>query len=738
MKAKLIIALGVCLLSLPCRGDSKKSLTDYADPTIGGVSVLLETTRQTMHLPNEMLRFVPLRSSMLDDWIDDFALQMPNHRRHWVFGFMPFCTPDPESVWSASGVCNNEETHPHYYSAQLDGVNLEFAPAKKSGIIRMTFNGLGKHSMRFRSRTPIGFYNHIGNRVITGTAAFGPFECKENMTAFLYAEFDCDMHDIHYPGQDTKHLMLTADDHATTVMMRYGISYISNEQAKSNMEREIPTFDFDRVKADAQKTWENRLSQIQVSGGTEAHKRTFYTALYRCSERMVDINEYGRFFSAWDRQVHDSNEPFYVDNWLWDTHIALEPLQTILNPKMEVQKINSYIEMFRESGVMPRFALTSGEWAGMTGNFAAVWMWDAWQKGLRFDMETAYQGFRRNSLERSLLPWYSGPATALDSFYNAHGYFPALRPDETETVPQVDTNWERRQSVSLTTVNSYSDWCIARIAHMLGKTDDEQLFQKRAANYRNVFRQDRCMMWPKDDKGQWVEPFNAMHDGRAYFTENNAYIFNWDVKHDLKGLIALMGGRQKAEAKLDELFHMGIGTAKFRFYNVLPDATGLMGMFQMGNEPSFHIPYIYNYVGAPWKSQKYLHSLIDTYFIDSYLGMPGDEDGGGMSAFVVFSMMGFFPVSPGTTTYVIGSPFFPKATLRLPDGKTFTVKAKGLTAENKFIQKATLNGQPFDKPWFTHQQLMAGGVLELIMGSQPNKAWGSAPEAAPPSDINDF
>ena len=721
MNNKVIYVLGVCLTLFACGGDSKKSLTEYADPTIGGVSVLLETTRQTIHLPNEMLRFVPLRSSMLDDWIDDFALQMPNHRRHWVFGFMPFCTPDPESVWSAPGICDNEETHPHYYRAQMDGVTFEFAPAKKSGIIRMTFDGEGQHPMRFRSRTPIGAYSYEGSRVVKGTAEFGQPECKENMKAYLYAEFDCDMHDIHHPGEDTKHLMLTADDGAKVVTMRYGISYIDEAQAKANMEREIPQFDFDRVKKDAQKTWEERLGQIEVSGGTEAHKRTFYTALYRCSERMVDINEYGRFFSAWDRKVHESEEPFFVDNWLWDTHIALEPLHIILNPDMEVQKINSLIEMYKESGIMPRFALTSGEWAAMTGNFAAVWMMDAWAKGLRFDLETAYEGFRKNSLERTMLPWRTGPATPLDTFYNAHGYYPALRPGEPETIPEVDSNWERRQAVSITTVNSYSDWCIAQMAGILGKTEDEQLFTKRSLFYRNVFRTDRGMMWPKDDKGEWVEPFNPMHDGRPYFTENNAYIFNWDVKHDLEGLFSLMGGHKKAEAKLDELFHMGVGTAKFRFYNVLPDATGLMGMFQMGNEPSFHIPYLYDYVGAPWKTQKYIHSLIDTYFIDSYLGMPGDEDGGGMSAFVVFSMMGFFPVTPGTTTYAIGSPFFEETTLHLPDGKTFTIKAKDISPENKFIQSTQLNGKPLTEPFITHEQLMSGGTLELQMGNKPMK-----------------
>ena len=713
----------------------KKSLADYADPTIGGVSVLLETTRQTMHLPNEMLRFVPLRDNMLDDWIKDFSLQMPNYRRHWIFGFMPFATVQREAMWPVTGVCNNEETHPYYYRAQLEGVTLEFAPSKKSGIVRLTFDPAGQHVVRFRSLTQKGSYATDGNRVVKGTAVFGPRETKE-MTAYLYAEFDTGVGEAAYQGQDRRNMMLAVDDKTTVVQMRYGVSYVSPEQAKANVDREIPRFDFDGVKAEAKRVWEDRLGQIEVAGGSEAQKRTFYTALYRCSERMVNINEYGRYFSAWDRRIHQTDEPFYVDNWIWDTHIALEPLHTILNPRMEVDKINSYIKMYREGGAMPRFAITSGEWAAMTGNFAAVWMTDAWVKGLRFDLATAYEGFRKNALERSLLPWYVGPATSIDSFYNEHGYYPALQPGEKETVAQVDTNWERRQAVSITTVNSYSDWCIAKLAKVLGKKTDEKLFLKRAANYRNVFRTDKGIMWPKDGQGQWVEPYNPRHDGRAYFTENNAYIFNWDVKHDFNGLISLMGGRRKAEAKLDELFHMGVGTAKWRFYNVLPDATGLMGMFQMGNEPSFHIPYLYNYVGAPWKTQKYIHSLIDTYFIDSYLGIPGDEDGGGMSAFVVFSMMGFFPVTPGTDTYVIGSPFFDRTTMHLPDGKTFTVRAKNLSPENKFIQSATFNGQPLTKPWFTHRQLIAGGTLELSMGNRPNRAWGAAPEDAPVSDIN--
>ena len=270
----------------------KKSLADYADPTIGGVSVLLETTRQTMHLPNEMLRFVPLRDNMLDDWIKDFSLQMPNYRRHWIFGFMPFATVQREAMWPVTGVCNNEETHPYYYRAQLEGVTLEFAPSKKSGIVRLTFDPAGQHVVRFRSLTQKGSYATDGNRVVKGTAVFGPRETKE-MTAYLYAEFDTGVGEAAYQGQDRRNMMLAVDDKTTVVQMRYGVSYVSPEQAKANVDREIPRFDFDGVKAEAKRVWEDRLGQIEVAGGSEAQKRTFYTALYRCSERMVNINKYG-------------------------------------------------------------------------------------------------------------------------------------------------------------------------------------------------------------------------------------------------------------------------------------------------------------------------------------------------------------------------------------------------------------------------------------------------------------
>ncbi|MDR0864291.1 MAG: glycoside hydrolase family 92 protein, partial [Candidatus Symbiothrix sp.] len=377
------------------------------------------------------------------------------------------------------------------------------------------------------------------------------------------------------------------------------------------------------------------------------------------------------------------------------------------------------------------------DWPAMTGNFAAVWMADAWFKGLRdFDLNTAYEGLRKNSLEATLLPWRNGPRTVLDYFYNEHGYMPGLPPGEKETVSEVDTVWEKRQAVAVTTANSYSDWCIAQLATETGNATDRDLFLKRAGFYKNVYRADKGFMWAKDKNGDWIEPYDPRFVGREYFTENNAYTFNWDVKHDLTGLFELMGGRDKAEEKLDQLFREDLGLPKWKFWFTQPDASGLVGQFVMGNEPSFHIPYLYNYLGAPWKTQKRVRLLLDAFFTDNLFGIPGDEDGGGMSAFVVFSMMGFFPVTPGIPVYNIGSPVFEKITIALPNGKQFVISAKNSSKENKYIQSATLNGNPLNRPWFTHDDLVNGGTLEFVMSATPNKQWGSKPEDTPPSAIN--
>jgi predicted alpha-1,2-mannosidase len=308
-----------------------------------------------------------------------------------------------------------------------------------------------------------------------------------------------------------------------------------------------------------------------------------------------------------------------------------------------------------------------------------------------------------------------------------------LRPGEEETVAEVSLPWERRQSVSVTIDNSYSDWCIAQLASELGYTEDRELFLRRADNYKNVFRVDKGIVWPKDKHGEWIEPYNPSLADRIYFTENNAYTYNWSIKSDLHGLFELMGGPEKAEQTLDQLFREDLGVPKFKFWDLQPDASGLVGQFVMGNEPSFHIPYIYNYLGAPWKTQKRIRMLLNTFFTDKLFGIPGDEDGGAMSSFVVFSMMGFFQVTPGIPVYSIGSPVFDEATIHLPGDRRFTVTAENNSELKQYVQKAWLNGEELNRAWFTHEELANGGTLKLLMGPRPNKLWGSKTEDLPPS-----
>jgi predicted alpha-1,2-mannosidase len=404
---------------------------------------------------------------------------------------------------------------------------------------------------------------------------------------------------------------------------------------------------------------------------------------------------------------------------------------------MEADKAQSYVRMYEQSGWMPQFAVLWGNHECMTGNPVAAWMADVWAKGItNFDLSTAYAGVKKNSVEGTWLPWRRGPKCSLDDFLAEHGYMPALHPGEKETVARVHPH-ERRQTVSVTLAQSYDDWCAAQLARSLGNDADYRFFLNRAGDYKNVFRQDKGHVWPKDADGNWIEPydpgFSGGQGGRDYTTENNGYTYDWDVQHDLQGLFELMGGRVQAEAKLDQLFREPLGMGKYEFWAKFPDASGLVGQFSMGNEPSLHIPFIYNYLGAPWKTQKRVRMLLDTWFTDTTLGMPGDEDGGGMSAFVVFSMMGLYPATPGLPTYDICSPVFDRITIRLHNGKTLRIICRNNSKDNKYIQIIRFNGQRRQKIWISHADIINGGTLELEMGNTPNKELGSNPIDFPPS-----
>jgi len=368
---------------------------EYVDPTIGNVGILLVPTRPAVFLPNSMVRFYPLREDALDDRIQSFPLTISSHRMDELFSIMPGKDGSPAAY-------DQERTTPYYYSTRFDEslIKTEFSVTERCGYFRFSFPD-GNASISLANRM-------AGVLEAQEGGAIGGEERFSHMKAFVYGEFSAPVTFKAERTGDQDRVTISA--HAKTLEFRYGISFIGVEQAKKNLRHEIPAWGFDTVKAAAKARWNQALGRIAVEGGTDAQRKVFYTALYRCYERMINISEDGRYYSGFDHQVHEDPRPFYVDNWLWDTYRALEPLQTLLNPDMEADKIQSYVRMYRQAGVMPTFAILTGPYACMNGNHAAPWFADAWFKGVRnFDLPTAYEGVRKRSLEVTLLPWRLGP-----------------------------------------------------------------------------------------------------------------------------------------------------------------------------------------------------------------------------------------------------------------------------------------------------------------------------------------
>jgi predicted alpha-1,2-mannosidase len=323
--------------------------------------------------------------------------------------------------------------------------------------------------------------------------------------------------------------------------------------------------------------------------------------------------------------------------------------------------------------------------------------------------------------------------------YLNKGFFPALRLGEKEWVPRVH-GFEKRQSVSVTLEHSLDDWCLAQMAKALNKKVDYDYFLKRSLNYQNLYDPRVGFMAPKSADGNWVfnektfDPiWSGGQGGRDYYTETNAWTYTFQVQHDVAGLIRLMGGNNLFVSKLDALFQEQFGGKglKFEFLKQFPDGTGLIGQYNHGNQPGFHISYLYNYAGKPWKTQRRVRDIMKIWYHDGPLGICGDEDEGEISSWYVFSAMGFYPVCPGRPVYDIGSPIFEKITIQVGNHKTFQIEARDVSSKNKYIQSALLNGEPLNTPRFMHTDLVKGGTLVLQMGPRPNVAWGIDPEAMP-------
>lgn len=725
----LLLCLAMSISSLSAQ---TKEPVDYVNTRIGNISLLLVPTYPTTHLPNSMLRMIPAYNEFVTDRMAGLPLNVPSHRQGDALLLMPYCDDGIGLENVGSYRYDQEVSTPYHYSVFLDdyGIAVRFVPQAKSGLFTMNFENKGTRYVMVKTVSR-GELQHEGN-------TFFGYELYRGIKHYFYLEFDQKVLQADTLTVNKSNAVCAKfGDKTSKVCARYGVSYISVEQAKKNLRKEINTYDEAALIPLARKAWNDALGKIRIEGGSEDQKTTFYTALYRSSERMVDISEDGKYFSGFDGKVHDDGGvDFWTDDWIWDTHRALHPLQILLNPKAESQKLASYLRTYEQSGWMPTFPCVFGDAHCMNGNHAAVMFADALCKDIPFDVAKAADAMKHTVLTESMVPWHRGPITRLDEFYQKNGWFPALHPGETETVKEVSA-FEKREAVAVTLGASYDDWSIAQLDKKSAKKDDYNYFINRSLNYRHLFNKSTNFFHPKDSAGNFIEPFDYIFSGgigaRDYYDENNAWTYNWDVQHNIADLIALFGGNKPFTDKLDQLFVEGMQRSKWQYYAVHPDATGNVGQFVMGNEPSFHIPYLYNYAGQPWKTQKRIRMLMESWFRNDLMGICGDEDGGGMSAFYVFSAMGFYPETPGLPMYVIGSPIFTKSTVKLDNGKTFTVIAHGASWENKYIQSAKLNGRPYNKTWFTHADLMKGGTLELVMGNRPNKQWGTAAESIPPS-----
>lgn len=725
---------------------TEKEPVDYVNPYMGNISHLLVPTYPTIQLPNSMLRVYPDRGDYTGLLMRGLPVMVTSHRGASAFTLSPLPSAPENDKPVISYTYDHEKITPYSYSVYLDehDINVSLAVSHQSAIYQLDFGKGASPNILIRSANGVVRWN--------GSALSGFQQLENNTRVYLWLESDVKpsvsgaLIEGNIVSADSSSgrnacMFLSFPMNTHRVNLRYGISFISEDQAGKNLHREINDFDLAKLLSAGRKLWNEALGKVKVRGGSDNERSVFYTSLYRVYERPVNITEDGRYFSAFDTKVYETaGKDYFTDDWIWDTYRAAHPLRILIDPETETNVLNSYLLMtdHMKNPWMPTFPVVTGDNRAMNCNHAVATVIDAWRKGLRgFDLEKAYNACRKAITEKTLAPWSDDkPAGKLDEFYRENGYFPALAENEKETNPEVHS-FEKRQPVAVTLGTSYDEWCLARIAKELGKTEDYNYFLKQSYNYRNLFNPETGFFHPKDSKGNFIMPFDYKFSGgmgaRDYYDENNAYTYRWDVQHNVGDLVKLFGGTDKFTAALDNTFTEPLGRSKYAFYAQLPDQTGNVGQFSMANEPSLHIPYLYNYAGQPWKTQKLIRTLIHEWFRNDLMGVPGDEDGGGTSAFVVFSQLGFYPVTPGSPTYNIGSPVFTESTIDLGQGKSFRIIAKNCSKDNKYIQSARLNGKEWNRPWFSHDDIKDGGTLELVMGDRANKSWGSSPDAVPPS-----
>jgi predicted alpha-1,2-mannosidase len=497
------------------------------------------------------------------------------------------------------------------------------------------------------------------------------------------------------------------------ILVKTGISGVSAEGALKNLKAEIPDWDFEKVRHNAHAAWSKNLSRIKITTSNERHKKIFYTGLYHMMVAPTLFDDVDGQYRGMDGKNHQLPQGLhnYSTFSLWDTFRAAHPMYTLFLGDRVPDFVNCLIRMGQESpdGV-PIWPLQAKETFCMTGYHASSVIAESYVKGFKgIDFSKAYPALKR----RALADDYRGLG-----YYRKLGFIPCDKEEE---------------SVSKTMEYAYDDWAVAHIAQAVGDAGDAKLLTERCRNYRNLFDAASGFMRPKFENGEWSEPFNSTEMGYSKkwrdYTESDPWETTFTVQHDPAGLIKLFGGPQAFMEKLDALFT----TSSALPPDAPPDIAGMVGQYAHGNEPCHHMAYLYNYAGAPHKTQDRVRRLLDLEYDDQPDGLAGNEDCGQMSAWYVISSLGFYAVDPVSGNYVFGTPLFDRAEVKLENGKTLVVEAKRNSPGDQYVQSVKFNGKPHNKLWFRHADIVNGATIVFTLGSTPNPKFGVEPGAVPPS-----
>ncbi|WP_047548246.1 GH92 family glycosyl hydrolase [Psychroserpens sp. Hel_I_66] len=616
---------------------------------------------------------------------------------------------------------DNEMAQPGFYKVHLDSteIDVELTVSKRSGIHKYSFPSESEQfvilDLEHRDQLLDYKIQKINDSTISGFRHSKAWATDQRL--FYTIQFSKPIKNITYEedgvpiSKNYKFLSKKAaiefdNSNNDAVFVKVGISAVDEAGALNNLKEEINNKTFEQVKKEAQNAWETQLHKIVVESQNDDYKTNFYSALYHT---MLAPNLYqdidGRY-RGMDLEIHQTKDfEYYTVFSLWDTYRAAHPLYTIIEQERTNDFINTFLAKYDEGGIMPIWDLSANYTGCMIGYHAVPVISDAYMKGIRnYDAEKALQAMKHSATRDKL---------GLKS-YKEFGFIPVE---------------EESESVSKTLEYAYDDWTIAQMADAMGKNEDYKLYTQRAQYYKNIYDPESQFMRGRF-RNTWFAPFDP-YEVNFNYTEANSWQYSFYVPQDVTGFMNLLGGKDNLEAQLDELFTAEAETSGRN----QADITGLIGQYAHGNEPSHHMAYLYNFVNKPHKTQEKVHQILTDLYTNEPDGISGNEDCGQMSAWYVFSSMGFYPVTPGSNQYIIGTPLFDRATINLENGKQFTIATNNLSDINKYVEHVYLNGKELSQTFISHEDIMAGGTLEFKMTDNP-AVWGSREGQEPKTEIN--